>query len=188
METTPRPGLITPHRSDPASPRGGASLGGASALNSRAQGRSCGTKGGNWSSLPRWAVIRLRQEGDESGPLGRVGKGALLPTSTPARLAKLTLFPGLGDDFGRTLAHHLGDVQWAVGLVGNGDGPIHSFCLDLREIMSMRSQTTPAPTLPSTCDTAVPQEHLGPLGGCNDGELPSDFPQSVTNADSQPPS
>lgn len=47
--------------------------------------------------------------------------------------ARLTLLPRLGDDFSRTLAHHLGDIQGAVGLIGNGDGPVHSFSLDLWE-------------------------------------------------------
>lgn len=47
--------------------------------------------------------------------------------------AALTLFPGLGDDFGCALAHHLGDVQGAVGLVGNGNRTIHSFGLNLQK-------------------------------------------------------
>lgn len=66
-------------------------------------------------------VARLARGGQRSPPR---------PSSLPA---VLTLFPGLGDDFGCALAHHLGDVQRAVSLVGDGDGPIHSFRLDLQE-------------------------------------------------------
>jgi len=66
----------------------------------------------------------------------RSGKGAFLPCepacSQTAGKATLTLFPGLGDDFSRALAHHLGDVQGAVGLVGNGNRAIHGFGLDLQ--------------------------------------------------------
>lgn len=67
----------------------------------------------------------------------RSGKGAAcLPRepalSQAAGKATLTLFPGLGDDFGRTLAHHLGDVQGAVGLVGDGNRAVHGFGLHLQ--------------------------------------------------------
>lgn len=69
------------------------------------------------------------------------GKAALAPTYDPSRTcactvrprATLTLFPGLGDDFRCALAHHLGDVQGAVGLVGDGDGTVHGFSLDLQK-------------------------------------------------------
>lgn len=43
----------------------------------------------------------------------------------------LTLLPGLGNDISGRLAHHLGDVERAVGLLGDGDGPVHRLCLHL---------------------------------------------------------
>lgn len=82
-------------------------------------------------------------EHDQSGPVGkRVGKrassrirAAFPPPAHGAseRPEMLTLLPCLSDDFSRTLAHHFGDIQRAVGLVGNSDGPVHSFSLDLWE-------------------------------------------------------
>lgn len=56
--------------------------------------------------------------------------------SQVAQPPALTLLPGLGDDLSRALAHHLGDVQRAVGLVANGDGTIHGFCLHLQQSSS----------------------------------------------------
>lgn len=46
-------------------------------------------------------------------------------------LSFLTLFPGVGDDVGGALAHHLGDVERAVGLIGHGDGAVHRLRLHL---------------------------------------------------------
>lgn len=69
-------------------------------------------------------------------------KQSLPPPTTPPEpaltytvrpRATLTLFPGLGDNFRCALAHHLGDVQGAVGLVGDGDGTVHGFSLDLQK-------------------------------------------------------
>lgn len=42
-----------------------------------------------------------------------------------------TLLPGFGDDISGLPAHHFGDVERAVGLLGYSDGPIHSLCLHL---------------------------------------------------------
>lgn len=42
-----------------------------------------------------------------------------------------TSLPGQGDDVGRTLAHHLGDVHRAVDPAGDGDGPEHGLGLQL---------------------------------------------------------
>ena len=42
-----------------------------------------------------------------------------------------TFFPGLGNDVGSTLAHHLGNVERAVGLAGDGDGSEHRLRLQL---------------------------------------------------------
>lgn len=44
-----------------------------------------------------------------------------------------TLFPGLGDDISSWFAHHLCDVERAVGLFSNGDGSIHSLSLHLEK-------------------------------------------------------
>ena len=41
----------------------------------------------------------------------------------------LTFFPGIGDDISGALAHDLGDVEGAVGLIGHRDGAVH--CLGL---------------------------------------------------------
>lgn len=43
----------------------------------------------------------------------------------------LTLFPSESNDVRRTLAHHLGDVQGAVGLIGYGDGAVNCLSLHL---------------------------------------------------------
>lgn len=42
-----------------------------------------------------------------------------------------TFFPGLGDDISSTLAHHLGDVKRAVGLIGHSYGPVDRLSLHL---------------------------------------------------------
>lgn len=67
------------------------------------------------------------------------------PPAPPPIGPALTLFPGLGDDFSRALAHHLGDVQRTVGLVGNGDRTVHSLGLHLQKNSqeSVRTQHTP---------------------------------------------
>lgn len=57
------------------------------------------------------------------------------------RRKSLTLFPGLSNDISSTFAHHLGDVQGTVGLVGNGDGSVHSLCLHLGNRGDSRSGT-----------------------------------------------
>jgi hypothetical protein len=68
----------------------------------------------------------------------------LLPPTCPrSHSATLTLLPCLGDDFSCTLAHHLGDVQGAVSLVGDGDGTVHSFGLDLQR--APERENTPSP-------------------------------------------
>lgn len=43
----------------------------------------------------------------------------------------LTLLPGLSDDIGGALAHHLGDVERAVGLIGHGHRAVHGLRLHL---------------------------------------------------------
>lgn len=80
-------------------------------------------------------MIKVAQlaRGSEKEPLQWAG--SFLPpahsgSNSPARL---TLLPRLGDDVSCALAHHFGDIQGAVGLIGNGDGAVHSFSLDLRE-------------------------------------------------------
>lgn len=76
--------------------------------------------------------------------------------------ARLTLLPGLGDDVSRTLAHHFGDVQGAVGLIGNGDGAVHSFSLDLWESRKHENPAHPQahlrPHSPTDGDRWVPHE------------------------------
>ena len=46
--------------------------------------------------------------------------------------ARHTFFPGLGNDVGSTLAHHLGNIERAVGLAGDGDGSEHRLRLQLQ--------------------------------------------------------
>lgn len=43
----------------------------------------------------------------------------------------LTLLPGLSDDIRSALAHHLGDIQRAVGLVGYSHRAVNSLRLHL---------------------------------------------------------
>lgn len=43
-----------------------------------------------------------------------------------------TLLSGLSDDVGGALAHHLGDVKRAVGLIGHRHWAVHSLSLDLQ--------------------------------------------------------
>lgn len=117
------------------------------------QGHGHGTKRGNQSSPLCWATIRLMLGRDQSGPVGmRVGKketpqcaGSFLPPahSTSARPTQLTLLPCLGDDVSRALAHHFGDIQGTVGLIGNGDGAVNGFSLDLREDRQTSLKTQP---------------------------------------------
>lgn len=45
----------------------------------------------------------------------------------------LTLLPGLSDDVSGTLAHYLGDIQRAVGLIGHSHRAIYSLCLHLEK-------------------------------------------------------
>lgn len=47
--------------------------------------------------------------------------------------AQITFFPGLRDKVGGTLAHDLRDVEWTVGLAGNGDGTEHSLRFQLQK-------------------------------------------------------
>lgn len=44
-----------------------------------------------------------------------------------------TLLPGLSDDVGGALAHHLGDVKRAVGLIGHSHWAVHSLGLHLQK-------------------------------------------------------
>lgn len=45
----------------------------------------------------------------------------------------LTLLAGLSDDISSALAHHLGDVQRAVRLIGHGHGAVYSLGLHLEK-------------------------------------------------------
>lgn len=47
--------------------------------------------------------------------------------------ARVTFFPGLGDEVGRTLAHDLRDIERAVGLAGDSDGTEHSLSFQLKK-------------------------------------------------------
>lgn len=47
--------------------------------------------------------------------------------------AQITFFPGLRDKVSGTLAHDLRDVEWTVGLAGNGDGTEHSLRFQLQK-------------------------------------------------------
>lgn len=44
----------------------------------------------------------------------------------------LTPFPGEGNDIRSTLAHHLGDVEGTVGLIGDGDRAVDCLSLHLQ--------------------------------------------------------
>ena len=55
----------------------------------------------------------------------------------------ITFFPGLGDDVSRTLAHDLCDVEWTVGLAGDGDGTEHSLSFQLqKEVPGVKTSTS----------------------------------------------
>lgn len=43
-----------------------------------------------------------------------------------------TLFPGKGNDICGTLAHHFGDIEGAVCLIGYGDGTVDGLSLHLK--------------------------------------------------------
>lgn len=116
-------------------------------------------------------------EHDKSGPVGtRVGKraspvGRLLPSTCPQWVQqppRLTLLPRLGDDVSCALAHHFGDIQGAVGLIGNGDGAVHSFSLDLRESREHEN-------------SAHPQAHLRPHSPTETDGSPKSLSQRAPN-------
>lgn len=44
----------------------------------------------------------------------------------------VTLFPGEGNDISSTLAHHFGDIERTVGLIGYGDRAVDSLSLHLQ--------------------------------------------------------
>lgn len=52
---------------------------------------------------------------------------------------------GLGNHVSRTLAHHFGDVEWAVGLLGNGDCSVYSLGLYLKMVKGEANQNTVSP-------------------------------------------
>lgn len=48
------------------------------------------------------------------------------------KISLFTPFPGKGDDISSALAHHLGDVEGTVGLIGYGDRAIDCLGLHLQ--------------------------------------------------------
>ena len=48
------------------------------------------------------------------------------------KISLLTPFPGKSNDISSTLAHHLGDVEWTVGLIGYSDRAIDCLGLHLQ--------------------------------------------------------
>lgn len=58
---------------------------------------------------------------------------SVLVESTEVLFRSLTLLPGLSDDISGALAHHLGDIQRAVGLIGHSHGAVYSLRLHLEK-------------------------------------------------------
>lgn len=54
----------------------------------------------------------------------------------------LTLFPSKRNDVSRALAHHLRNIEGAVGLISYGDGAIDCFCLHLQVKTDIRTWVT----------------------------------------------
>uniref|UniRef100_A0A3P8T2E4 Uncharacterized protein n=1 Tax=Amphiprion percula TaxID=161767 RepID=A0A3P8T2E4_AMPPE len=82
----------------------------------------------------------------------RGDKGCCLcPVLTPVmekklKVSNLTPFPSESNDISGTLAHHLGDVEGTVGLIGYGDRAVYCLSLHLQiytVIYAHRCQTHP---------------------------------------------
>lgn len=80
-----------------------------------------------------------------------------------------TLFPGEGDDISGALAHHLGDVEGAVGLIGYGDGTVDCLGLHLPKHRLISSVNGPTErTLPRRAPSVTSS---GRLSACPSGPV-----------------
>lgn len=52
----------------------------------------------------------------------------------------VTFLPGFCDDISCRSAHHLGNIQWTVNLLGNGDSPVHRLRFNLKHTTTTHTQ------------------------------------------------
>lgn len=80
-----------------------------------------------------WKLSRTPMQGlrAPASPQGCTQEAKTMAPRHQRRGWALTSALGLGDGVSRPLAHHLGDVQWAVGLLGDGDSSVHRLSLHL---------------------------------------------------------